>query len=311
MTTMKMFTKHLPAQEAMLKVKDVVVTGVSTGIGFETMRLLISKGIRVFGSVRKQADADRLQKEMGDHYVPLIMDITDADAIQRAGDKVGALLDSDRLGGLVNNAGLVVSGPLLHVRPSEFRRQLEANLIGPLMVTQAFAPLLGTDSKRRGPVGRIVNISSSVVKVVPPLLGPYVASKWALEGMSEALRRELMLFGIDLVIVEPGTTNTPLYDKGEKEDLSEFEPTPYWEAIKNFQKYIVNEGHHGLPPARLAEAVFTALTTTRPKVRYAVIPQHFKNWTLPRLLPTRMLDRAIAKQMGFIAKEDKGNGRTG
>jgi hypothetical protein len=109
-------------------VKDVVVTGVSTGIGLETTRLLISNGYRVFGSVRKQTDADRLHKEIGDRYVPLIMDVTDADAIQRASEKVGALLGSNRLAGLVNNAGIVVSGPLLHLRPSEFRRQLEANM---------------------------------------------------------------------------------------------------------------------------------------------------------------------------------------
>jgi NAD(P)-dependent dehydrogenase (short-subunit alcohol dehydrogenase family) len=286
----------------MTEVKDVVVTGVSTGIGLETTRLLISNGYRVFGSVRKQTDADRLQKEIGDRYVPLIMDVTDADAVQRASEKVGALLGSNRLAGLVNNAGIVVSGPLLHLRPSQLRRQLEANVIGPLMVTQAFAPLLGTDNKRTGPVGRIVNVSSTVAKIVPPLLGAYAASKWGLEGMSEALRRELMLFGIDLVIIEPGAVNTALYDKGENEDLSEFKPTPYWDVIENFRKYVVNEGRKGLPPARLAKTIYVALTTATPKTRYAVVPQSFKNWTLPRLFPTRMVDDAIAKQMGLIKK---------
>lgn len=286
----------------MTTIRNVVITGVSTGIGMETTRLLISKGYRVFGSVRKQTDADRLQKEMGDRYVPLIMDVTDADAIQRASEKVGALLGSDRLAGLVNNAGMVVSGPLLHLRPSEFRRQLEANMAGPLMVTQAFAPLLGTDNKRTGPVGRIVNISSTVAKVVPPFLGAYAASKWGLEGMSEALRRELKLFGIDLVIIEPGAVNTAMYDKGEKEDLSEFKTTPYWGAIENFRKYLVTEGRKGLPPERLAGAVYAALTAAKPKTRYAVVPQRLKNWTLPRLLPSRMVDDAIAKQMGFIKK---------
>jgi NAD(P)-dependent dehydrogenase (short-subunit alcohol dehydrogenase family) len=288
--------------EDMANAKDVVVTGVSTGIGLETTKLLIANGYRVFGSVRKQTDADSLQKKIGDRYVPLIMDVTDADAIQRASEKVGALLGSNRLAGLVNNAGIVVSGPLLHLRPSEFRRQIEANMIGPMMVTQAFAPLLGADNNRTGPAGRIVNISSTVAEVVPPLLGAYAASKWGLEGMSEALRRELMLFGIDLVIIEPGTVNTAMYDKGEKEDLSEFKSTPYWEAIKNFQKYIVKEGRRGLPPERLANAVYVALTATKPKARYAIVPQRFKNWTLPRLLPSRMVDAAIAKQMGFIKK---------
>jgi NAD(P)-dependent dehydrogenase (short-subunit alcohol dehydrogenase family) len=280
------------------KSKDVVVTGVSTGIGWGTTKVLISKGFRVFGSVRKPADAERLQREFGDGFVPVIMDITDADAVHQAAQKVGSMIGDKNLVGLVNNAGIVVSGPLLHLRPSEYRRQLEVNMVSPLVVIQAFAPLLGTDKKRQGPAGRIVNITSSVAKIAIPLLGAYSASKFGLEGMSDALRRELMLFGIDVVIIEPGTVNTAIYDKGEKEDLSEFKQTEYWEAVQNFQKFIVSEARtNGLSPERLGEAIHVALSTAKPKARYAVIPQRFKNWTLPRLLPVRMLDAAVAKQM--------------
>ena len=280
--------------------KDVVVTGVSTGIGRGTTKVLISKGFRVFGSVRKQADAESLQKEFGDGVVPLIMDITDADAVHQAAQKVGSMIGDRNLVGLVNNAGIVVSGPLLYMRPSEYRRQLDVNMVSPLVVIQAFAPLLGTDKKRRGPAGRIVTISSSTAKVAVPLLGAYSSSKCGLEGMSDVLRRELMLFGIDVVLIEPGTVNTAMYDKGEKEDLSEFKPTEYWEAVQNFQKFIVNEARtNGLSPERLGEAVHVALTTAKPKARYAVIPQRFKNWTLPRLLPTRMVDAELAKMLGL------------
>jgi short-subunit dehydrogenase len=145
-----------------------------------------------------------------------------------------------------------------------------------------------------------VNVTSSGGKVAIPLLGAYTASKFGLEGMSDALRRELMLFGIDLVIIEPGTVNTEMYDKGEKEDVSEFKQTEYWEAVQKFQKFIVTEARtNGLPPERLGEAVHRALTTAKPKARYAVIPQRFKNWTLPRLLPARMVDAALAKQLGL------------
>jgi NAD(P)-dependent dehydrogenase (short-subunit alcohol dehydrogenase family) len=283
------------------KSKDVVVTGVSTGIGWGTTKVLISKGFRVFGSVRKPVDAERLQREFGDGFVPIIMDITDADAVHQAARKVGSMIGDRNLVGLVNNAGIVVSGPLLHLRPSEYRRQLEVNMVSPLVVIQAFAPLLGTDKKRQGPAGRIVNITSSVAKVAIPLLGAYSASKFGLEGMSDALRRELMLFGIDVVIIEPGTVNTAMYDKGEKEDMSEFKQTGYWEAVQNFQKFIVTEARtHGLSPERLGEAVHVALTTEKPKARYAVIPQRLKNWILPRLLPARMLDAELAKQMKLI-----------
>ena len=280
--------------------KDVVVTGVSTGIGWGTTKVLVSKGFRVFGSVRKQADADRLQTEFGDGFVPLMMDITDADAVHQAARKVGSMIGDRNLVGLVNNAGIVVSGPLLYLRPSEFRRQLDVNMVSPLVVTQVFAPLLGTDKKRQGPAGRIVNITSSGAKVPIPLLGAYSASKSGLEGMSDVLRLELMLFGIDRVMIEPGFVNTTMYDKGEKEDLSEFKPTEYWNAVQNFQKFIVAEGRKGFSPERLGEAVHLALSTAKPKARYAVIKQRFKNWTLPRLLPARMLDAVVAKQLGFI-----------
>ena len=283
--------------------KDVVVTGVSTGIGWGTTKVLVSKGFRVFGSVRKQVDADRLQIEFGNAFVPLMMDVTNADAVRGAAEKVASMMGGRNLVGLVNNVGMVVSGPLLYLRISEYRRQLEVNTISPLVVIQAFASLLGTDQKRQGPPGRIVNITSSGAKVAIPLLGAYSASKFGLEGMSDALRRELMLFGIDVVMIEPGTVNTAMYDKGEKEDLSEFKHTEYWEAVQNFQKFIVNEARtNGLPPERLGDAVHVALSTAKPKARYAVIPQRFKNWTLPRLLPTRMVDATLAKALGLTRR---------
>src|ERR1700721_1863970 len=294
---LKMNSDHLE-RNTMANNKDVVVTGVSTGIGWGTTKVLVSKGFRVFGSVRKQADADRLQREFGSDFVPLMMDITDADAVHQAAQKVGSMISDRNLVGLVNNAGIVVSGPLLYLRTSEYRRQLEVNMISPLLVIQAFAPLLGTDKKRQGPAGRIVNITSSAAKIAIPLLGAYSASTFGLEGISDALRRELMLFGIDDVIIEPGTVNTAMYDKGEIEDLSEFKQTEYWEAVQKFRKRIVPDARtNGLSPERLGEAVHVALTTAKPKARYAVVPQRFKNWTLPRLLPARMLDAGLAKQL--------------
>jgi NAD(P)-dependent dehydrogenase (short-subunit alcohol dehydrogenase family) len=296
---LKMDSDHL-RRNAMANSKDVVVTGVSTGIGLGTARVLVSKGFRVFGSVRRQADADRLQTELGNRFVPLMMDITDADAVHRAAQKVASMIGDGNLTGLVNNAGIVVSGPMLYLRPRDYRRQLEVNMIAPLVVTQAFAPLLGTDKKRQGPPGRIVNITSSGAKVPIPLLGAYSASKSGLEGMSDVLRLELMLFGIDLIIIEPGFVNTAMYDKGEKEDLSEFKTTEYWNAVQKFQKFVVAEGRSGLSPERLGEAVHLALSTPKPKARYAVVKQRFKNWTLPRLLPARMLDTVVARQLGFI-----------
>jgi NAD(P)-dependent dehydrogenase (short-subunit alcohol dehydrogenase family) len=168
-------------RSAMANSKDVVVTGVSTGIGLGTTQVLVSKGFRVFGSVRKQADGDRLQREFGDGFVPLVLDITDADAVHQAAQRVGSMIGDRNLVGLVNNAGVVVSGPLLYLRPSEYRRQLEVNMISPLVVIQAFAPLLGTNKKRQGPAG------SSTKHV----LTAYPLSVWAKPSIWHSARQNL------------------------------------------------------------------------------------------------------------------------
>jgi NAD(P)-dependent dehydrogenase (short-subunit alcohol dehydrogenase family) len=297
-----MYSDH-HGRDNMAEKPSVVVTGVSTGIGWGIAKVLLSKGFRVFGSVRKQADADRLQREFASGFDPLIMDVTDVDAVHRAAALVGAQLGPGRLAGLVNNAGIAVPGPLLHLRLDDLRRQLEVNLIAPLSITQAFAPLLGMDRNRTGPPGRIVNISSTGGKIGVPFLGAYVASKFGLEGMSETLRRELLLYGIDVIVVGPGSVVTAMWDKGEAEDLSPYDKTDYKNILEQFRKFVIAEGRKGLPPERLGEAVHLALTTPHPRTRYAVVPQRLKNWTLPRLLPKRTVDKLIGKQLGLSAAQ--------
>lgn len=161
----------------------VLVTGASSGIGRGTARVLVGRGVRVFGSVRREADAERLQTELGPLFTPLVFDITDEGAVGQAADRVRAALKGVRLGGLVNNAGVSAPAPLYAQPVAEFRQQLEVNLIGPLIVTQAFLPLLGTDPALSGPPGRIVNVSSIGTRLTPPFLGAYVASKAALEAL--------------------------------------------------------------------------------------------------------------------------------
>jgi NAD(P)-dependent dehydrogenase (short-subunit alcohol dehydrogenase family) len=279
--------------------QSVVVTGASTGIGWSIAQVLLGKGFQVFGSVRKQADADRLRKDFGEGFVPLLMDVTDEAAVTRAAALVSERLGGSTLAGLVNNAGIVVPGPLLHLAPSELRRQMEVNLMGPMVATQIFGPLLGADRKRSGKPGRVVNISSVAGKLGPPFLGAYVASKHALEGMSESLRRELLLYGIDVIVVAPGAVVTPIWAKGDEEDFSPYAGTDYAPYLDPFRAYLAAEGKKGLPPEVVAKAVHKALTTAKPKTRYAVVPQKFRNWTLPRMLPSRVLDGLIAGQLGF------------
>ena len=281
---------------------SVVVTGVSTGIGWGATKILIKAGHRVFGSVRKQADADRLQKEFGDKFVPLIFDVVDAKAVQAGVAKVREAMKGETLLGLVNNAGIAVSGPLLYITPDEFRDQMEVNLIGVLNATQAFAPLLGADRSLKGKPGRIVNIASVGGKRAFPFIGPYAASKHALEGFSEALRRELMLFGIDVIIIGPGAVKTAIWDKADQVDVSRYANTPYGPSIERFTKFFIENGKKGLPPEKLGRVIMHALTTAKPKVRYAVVPSFIQDRLLPAIMPRRTVDRVVAGRLGFTPK---------
>jgi NAD(P)-dependent dehydrogenase (short-subunit alcohol dehydrogenase family) len=215
--------------------KSVVVTGVSTGIGWGITKVLIQNGYRVFDSVRKTQDAERLSKEFGANFVPLIFDVTDEAAVEASAQQVREQLQGEKLFGLVNNAGIAVPGPLMYLHASEFRQQLEVNLVSVLIVTKAFFLLLGGDRSLSGQAGRIINISSVGGKRGSPFLGAYVSSKHALEGFSESLRRELMLYGIDVIIVGPGAVATPIWDKGEQVDANQYAHTEYFEPGKRIQ----------------------------------------------------------------------------
>lgn len=279
--------------------KSVVVTGVSTGIGWGTAKILIQKGFRVFGSVRKTQDAERLQKEFGKNFIPLIFDVTDEPAVQAAAQQVRERLNGETLFGLVNNAGIAVPAPLIHQATDDFRHQIEVNLISVLIVTKAFVPLLGSDRSLKGKPGRIINISSVGGKRGSPFLGAYVASKHGLEGFSESLRRELMLYGIDVIIVGPGTVATPIWDKGEQVDAMLYADTEYLESGRRMQKYMVESGRKGYPPEKVGEVVWHALITPKPRVRYAVEPGGAISQIVQLLLPRRVLDNIIARNLGF------------
>ena len=277
--------------------KSVAVTGVSSGIGWGITKVLLKQGFRVFGSVRQENDAVRLQAEFGQAFTPLLFDTTNEAAVQRAATELERSLDGEGLAGLVNNAGMALAGPLLFQPLNEVRQQLEVNLMGPLIVSKAFVPLLRPKGSSKA--GRIVNITSVGGKMAPPFLGAYAASKHGLEGMSESLRRELMIYGIDVVIIAPGSVVTRTWDKAEAADVALYATTPYAVPLKKFTDYMVVEGRKGYKPERVGEVVLAALTAARPRIRYEVIPQKFKNWTLPNLLPRRWVDRLIAGQVGL------------
>jgi NAD(P)-dependent dehydrogenase (short-subunit alcohol dehydrogenase family) len=279
--------------------QSVVITGASTGIGWATAKLLLDRGFRVFGSVRKPADADRLSSEFGANFTPLLFDVTDEAAVLAAAREVRAALGGETLFGLVNNAGIAVAGPVLELAADEFRRQMDVNVIGSIIATQAFGPSLGSDPSLRGKPGRIVMISSVAGKNGNPLMSAYSASKHAIEGLSESLRREMMLFGIDVIIIAPGAVKTPIWSKVEEIDISAYKNSPFFPALERIRKFMLHLGETGLPAEKIAEAIATALTSAHPKVRYQLTADPMQH-LITAVLPKRMVDKIIAKRLGLM-----------
>jgi len=280
--------------------RSVVITGTSTGIGYAAAKVLLAKGFRVFGSVRKAADADRLKVELGPSFTPLLFDVTDEEAVAAAAREVRDQLKGETLAGLVNNAGVAVAGPALDVPLDDFRRQIDVNVMGPVIVSQAFGPLLGIDRSLRGPPGRIIMISSVAGRSGSPLNAPYALSKHALEGFSESLRRELMMFGIDVVIIGPGPIKTAIWEKAEQVDINAFGNSPFMPALDRIRTIMLALGANGLPAERVGALIHKALTTPRPRVRYAIVPNPLQ-MLVGRLLPKRLVDRVIARRLGLMA----------
>jgi NAD(P)-dependent dehydrogenase (short-subunit alcohol dehydrogenase family) len=284
--------------------KSVVVTGASTGIGWAVAQVLTKRGFHVFGSVRKAADAERLTAAFGQAVTPLVFDVTNESAVRAAARAVEVALGGQTLAGLVNNAGIAVAGPLLHLPVDEWRKQLEVNLTGVVITTQAFAPLVGArkpvpGQSSPGKPGRIVNIGSVGGRNANPFMAPYCTTKFGLEGMSESLRRELLPFGVDVIVVAPGAVATPIWDKADETDTAAYANTVYAPALDRLRAYMLSIGKSGLPPERIGEAVHTALTTPKPKVRYTITPQPMQ-MLMADILPKRTLDKIVGKRLGLL-----------
>jgi NAD(P)-dependent dehydrogenase (short-subunit alcohol dehydrogenase family) len=251
--------------------------------------------------VRKQADADRLKSEFGANFTPLLFDVTDEAAVKAAAGVVRTALGGETLAGLVNNAGIAVPGPVLELPVEQFRTQLDVNVIGPIIATQAFGPLLGVEPQLKGAKGRIVMISSVAGRSGNPMTPAYAASKHAIEGLSESLRRELMLFGIDVIIVAPGAVKTPIWGKTDGIDMSLYKNSPYLPVMNKVVEFTKHLSQIGLPAEKIAEAVAEALTSPSPKVRYQITPDPMRH-LITGMLPKRTVDRIIAKRLGLMPK---------
>jgi len=262
----------------MLDGRTVLVTGASSGIGRTTALFLAQQRAHVLAGMRTP-------EQLGPGITTITLEVTDPDDVE-------ALRQHD-LDGLVNNAGIATTGPLEFLPLDELRRQLEVNVIAQLAVTQACMPALGRAK------GRIVNVSSISGRVALPLYGPYAASKFALEALSDSLRREQQDVGV--ILVEPGSIATPIWDRSLAAADALYAAMPplaherYDTLVSRIREIAVQQGKEGDPPEAVARIVATALATKRPRTRYVVGRNARITAALSRALPGRAMDRVLSR----------------
>jgi NAD(P)-dependent dehydrogenase (short-subunit alcohol dehydrogenase family) len=250
-------------------VRSVLITGASTGIGRATALRLDADGWRVFAGVRREEDAEALRAAGSERLLPLIIDVLDPEQIAAAAARIEA--DSPAgLDGLVNNAGVAIPGPLETIPIDDFRRQVEVNLTAQVAVTQALLPAI------REARGRVVFIASIGGRIAFPLNGPYHAAKFGIEAVGDVFRQELRPWGISVSIVEPGTIDTPIWERGERNAQEVEARAPahqeelYGAAIARFREVVEKLAAKGIPPEKVAAAIAHALESGRPRTRYLV-----------------------------------------
>ena len=278
--------------------KTILITGVSTGIGKSCAKILSSNNYKVFGTIRTEEDAKILKKELGEFFFPIIMDVTNEDSIYKAKGIIEQQIPNKKLDVLINNAGIALGGPIKYIDTDMFRKQFEVNLFGVVSVTKKFLDLLGATEENQHQ-GKIIMISSISGKRSYPFVSPYVASKHALEGLSDCIRKELMLYGIDVILIEPGPIKTAIWDKAPDPDNNPFSKTEYNPILKKFYDAVIEQGKLGLDAEAVSKKIKKIIEMKKPKTRYVITGKKLINYTLPSILPDRLFDKLTAKMLGI------------
>jgi NAD(P)-dependent dehydrogenase (short-subunit alcohol dehydrogenase family) len=280
-------------------VKSVLITGASTGIGRASALRMDAEGWRVFATVRREEDAAKLRDASSERLVPLMLEVTEASQIAAVAGQIGEAVGGSGLDGLVNNAGMAVMSPLETIPLEDLRKQLEVNLVSQVAVTQAMLPLIRTAR------GRVVFLSSIGGRMAMPFGAPYHASKYGIEAVVDCLRQELRPWKIDVVAIEPGSIDTPIWERGEgvADELAGRAPAAqeelYGKKIESFRGAVRRTAERGIPPEKVAGSIHHALTARRPRTRYLVGTDARGQALLSRLLPDRVMDRIVARAMGI------------
>lgn len=275
---------------ATLDGKPVFVSGATSGIGLAVARRLRTEGARVFGGALAGADSRELEATGA---VVISLDVTDATSVDQARVEVEKHLDGVPIFALVNCAGTMGAGAVEGLDLEVVRRVHDVNVVGTLAVTQVFLPAL------REARGRIVNLGSLSGLLALPFLGPYAASKFALEAWSDVLRRELYPFGVHVTVVQPGAIRTSLWDEAAAIDLSVYDGSPYQKALARVQRKAVKRGRKGMSPDVVAEHIYRVLCASRPATQVR-IQRRFRGrlqYSLLPLLPRRVVDRLVAARI--------------
>jgi NAD(P)-dependent dehydrogenase (short-subunit alcohol dehydrogenase family) len=272
----------------------VLITGTSSGIGRACAEEMAGRGWRVLAGVRKESDAEEVRALSPDRIEPLMLDVTDLDAIAALPERVGGRLD-----GLVNNAGMANAGPLEHLPVEDVKHQLDVMLLAPFALTKAMLPAL------RAARGRVVMIGSIGGRTSLPFMGPYNAAKAGIDGFANSLRQELAPFGVRVALVEPGAIKTRIWQKGidAGEQLRETLPPEaerdYGDRIGKMSKAAADSERRGVAPSKVAAVVAHALTADKPKTRYLVGIDARVQAGLRAALPDRALDRVLGRASGL------------
>ena len=275
-------------------VKNVVITGVSSGIGRASLDILHAKGYHVFGSVRNQADSDHLSKIYPDRFTPLLFDVQNHDEVIKASKVV--FEQCETLAGLINNAGIAIPGPLEHLSEEQFEKQLDINVKSIRRITNLFLPFLGAEPNSSKPPGRIINISSVSGLFNSPFNGAYSISKHALESMTDIYRRELRKYGIKVIAIEPGPIKTEIWKKNLNK-MDEFKDSDYYEVLQKADKIIENAERNALPVESVSKLIAKCLVAKRPKTRYIVHKGKFVFQLMAYYFPDKLSDWLVHKTL--------------
>jgi NAD(P)-dependent dehydrogenase (short-subunit alcohol dehydrogenase family) len=271
----------------------VLITGASTGIGRAAALRLDAAGWRVFAGVRREEDAEALREACSERISPLLLDVTNPGQIALAAEAVGS--EAEGLAGLVNNAGVAIPGPLETMPVEQLRGQIEVNLIGQVAVTQAMLPAI------RRAHGRVVFISSIGGRIAFPFTGAYHAAKFGIEAVGDVFRQELRPWGIRVAIVEPGSIDTPIWERGEQTADESADPNReslYGQAIERYRKVVRQTAERGISPEKVAAKIEHALSAERPRTRYLVGIDAKVQARVKPFVPTPVFDRIVARAMG-------------